>query len=125
MAEICNRYHPVDFEMHSFEHVVSNERKACNWDLLEKRFKVRDSLRRPYYDLSALQLCPPARSLPCIGLSPSFPDASNTLYLLHAVHTVVLCKLSATCITSLNLTRQLSSLAPPCQAAEGRAGIRH
>ena len=26
--------------MHSFEQVVSNERKAANWELLEKRFKV-------------------------------------------------------------------------------------
>ena len=40
VAEICSRYHPVEFEMHSFEQVVSNERKAANWELLEKRFKV-------------------------------------------------------------------------------------
>ena len=40
VAEICSRYHPVEFEMHSFEHVISNERKAANWALLEKRFRV-------------------------------------------------------------------------------------
>ena len=45
IAEICARYHPSDFGLHSYENVVSNERKASNWMLLERSFKARLVLR--------------------------------------------------------------------------------
>ena len=40
IAEICYKYFPSDFGLHSFENVVGNERKASNWALLERSFKV-------------------------------------------------------------------------------------
>lgn len=37
---MLSRYYPSDVEMHSFENVLSAERKRANWVVLEKLFKV-------------------------------------------------------------------------------------
>jgi hypothetical protein len=40
-AEILSRYYPNDVTLHSFENVISIERKRANWVVLAKLFKVR------------------------------------------------------------------------------------
>eukprot|EP00798_Chlamydomonas_sp_ICE-L_P025562 gene25562-11212_t len=41
-AEILSRYFPLDVQMHSFENVLSIQRKKQNWALIEKLFKKKN-----------------------------------------------------------------------------------
>jgi hypothetical protein len=48
VAEILSKYFPQDIQMHSFENVTSQELKMANWRVLEKFFRVRNTLPPPF-----------------------------------------------------------------------------
>ena len=76
--------------MHSFEHVVSVERKAANWDLLEKKFKVLSAVtlqcasntkpcQRPDTWICWQRLKLPVKPALAHSVMTAEPDAATTL----------------------------------------------